>query len=209
MDFRIDPEIRKILMPLSAEEMGQLEKNLLSRPGYITLTVWKERNVLLDGHNRYELYRKRKLPNPLERPQDENVFTCSMADLFGKWVPDEWIMRVFERVKAHPEWNFLFLTKFPQRLRAVCDALDGFPENAWVGCTVDSQARVSPDAKRRAELVKKYVQIHPAAQADQTRLAERRLSPAQHVALGRSASSPCAVARKPWSNPRIPTGCCG
>lgn len=83
------------------------------------------------------------VPKMLTRPADRNVFTCSMADLFGRWVPDDWIMQVFERVTLHPEWNFLFLTKFPQRLQAICDALDGFPDNAWVGCTVDAQARVT------------------------------------------------------------------
>ena len=83
------------------------------------------------------------LPKVIERPSDRNVFTCSMADLFGKWVPDEWIVRVFEQVRIHQQWNFLFLTKFPQRLRTVGDdLLHGFPRNAWVGCTVDGQARV-------------------------------------------------------------------
>jgi protein gp37/ParB-like chromosome segregation protein Spo0J len=66
-----------------------------------------------------------------------NVFTCSMADLFGKWVPREWIDAVLETVEANPQWNFLFLTKFPQRL-----AEFEFPSNAWVGTTVDAQARV-------------------------------------------------------------------
>lgn len=83
------------------------------------------------------------LPQKLTRPADKNVFTCSMADLFGKWVPEEWILQVFARVRAHPEWNFLFLTKFPQRLQEICDTLGGFPVNAWVGCTVDAQARVA------------------------------------------------------------------
>jgi protein gp37 len=81
-------------------------------------------------------------PKVINRPADRNVFVCSMADLFGKWVPDEWIVRVFEQVKLCSRWNYLFLTKFPQRLRSVCDNLKGFPDNAWVGCTVDSQARV-------------------------------------------------------------------
>lgn len=82
-------------------------------------------------------------PNVIRRPQDRNVFVCSMADLFGKWVPDEWIMQVFEQVRRYPKWNYLFLTKFPQRLRSVCDdLLHGFPDNSWVGCTVDGQARV-------------------------------------------------------------------
>lgn len=82
-------------------------------------------------------------PKNVEDPRAKNVFVCSMADLFGKWVPDEWIMRVFDVVLASPEWNFLFLTKFPQRLQEVCDRLGGsFPDNAWVGTTVDTQARV-------------------------------------------------------------------
>jgi protein gp37 len=67
----------------------------------------------------------------------KNVFTCSMADLFGKWVPREWIAAVLESVAASPQWNFLFLTKFPQRM-----AEFEFPDNAWVGTTVDAQARV-------------------------------------------------------------------
>jgi protein gp37 len=35
------------------------------------------------------------------------------------------------------EWNFLFLTKFPQRLKTL-----EIPDNAWMGTTVDMQARV-------------------------------------------------------------------
>lgn len=67
----------------------------------------------------------------------KNVFTCSMADLFGRWVPAEWIEAVLDQVRANPQWNFLFLTKFPQRL-----AEFHFPNNAWLGTTVDCQARV-------------------------------------------------------------------
>lgn len=67
-----------------------------------------------------------------------NVFTCSMADLFGKWVPQPWIDAVLETVRASPAWNFLFLTKFPIRL-----SQQTWPDNAWVGCTVDRQARVA------------------------------------------------------------------
>lgn len=68
---------------------------------------------------------------------EKNVFTGSMTDLFGKWVPQDWINAVFHQVMASPEWNFLFLTKFPQRL-----AEQAWPENAWCGTTVDRQARV-------------------------------------------------------------------
>lgn len=67
----------------------------------------------------------------------KNVFVGSMADLFGKWVPQDWIDAVFKEVEGRPDWNFLFLTKFPQRL-----AQQDWPDNAWVGTTVDIQARV-------------------------------------------------------------------
>ena len=67
----------------------------------------------------------------------KNIFTCSMADLFGRWVPAEWIQAVLDVVSGNPQWNFLFLTKFPGRLAEFT-----FPENAWIGATVDAQARV-------------------------------------------------------------------
>ena len=67
----------------------------------------------------------------------KNVFTCSMADLFGKWVPAEWIEAVLDSVRQNPQWNFLFLTKFPSRLPDF-----DFPDNAWIGTTIDAQARI-------------------------------------------------------------------
>lgn len=70
-------------------------------------------------------------------PRSRRVFTCSMADLFGKWVPQEWIEAVFEQVRDNPQWDFLFLTKFPQRLAEL-----EWPDNAWVGTSVDRQYRV-------------------------------------------------------------------
>lgn len=67
----------------------------------------------------------------------KNVFTCSMADLFGKWVPTEWIEAVLEQIRNNPQWNFLLLTKFPQRM-----AEFEYPANAWLGTTVDKQYAV-------------------------------------------------------------------
>lgn len=91
--------------------------------------------------NRLQAPIKHKLPDDPD-PRSRRIFTCSMADLFGKWVPQEWILSVFDTVKACPDWDFLFLTKFPQRLKEINDAMGGFPDNAWVGTTVDTRARV-------------------------------------------------------------------
>ena len=80
-----------------------------------------------------------------------NVFVCSMADLFGKWVPDDWIEAVLAEVRANPQWNFLFLTKFPIRM-----AEFEYPDNAWLGTSVDLQARVK-NAERAMAKVKATV----------------------------------------------------
>lgn len=66
-----------------------------------------------------------------------NIFTCSMADLFGKWVPTEWIEAVLKTVADNPQWTFLFLTKFPIRMSEF-----EYPANVWLGTTVDRQYAV-------------------------------------------------------------------
>lgn len=88
----------------------------------------------------------------------KNVFTCSMADLFGRWVPSDWIQAVLDTVAKAPQWNFLFLTKFPIRM-----AEFEFPDNAWVGTSVDCQARVknAEDAFRKVNAKVKWLSCEP------------------------------------------------
>jgi len=74
--------------------------------------------------------------------KDRLVFTCSMADLFGAWVPQEWIDQVLKAVREAPQWIFLFLTKNPKRYLEI-----EFPPNAWVGATADTQKRANEALK--------------------------------------------------------------
>lgn len=73
---------------------------------------------------------------PIAGPGGSTVFVCSMADLFGDWVPNEWIFSVLDQIQKNPQWTFILLTKNPERLKSF-----QFPDNAWVGTTIDSQAR--------------------------------------------------------------------
>lgn len=75
----------------------------------------------------------------VDDPGYGNVFVCSMADLFGEWVPQQWIDDVMKSVCDAPDWTFLFLSKNPARMATV-----EWPQNAWVGTTVDEQSRVAP-----------------------------------------------------------------
>ncbi len=84
---------------------------------------------------------------------DRNVFVVSMGDLFGDWVDQEWIDAVLESVRKYPQWNYLFLTKNPKRLVDI-----DWPDNAWVGTTVDCQTRVKP-AEEAFEKIKAKVKF--------------------------------------------------
>lgn len=92
-------------------------------------------------------------------PAWRRVFVCSMADLYGRWVPDEWIARVHESMSAAPWWEYLLLTKFPSRYIDL-----DLPKNAWVGTSVDEQKRVriAEDAFRKVGDVKvKWLSLEP------------------------------------------------
>lgn len=58
-DIKIDPEFRSLVPAMSDDERKQLEKNLIEHDGARDpLTVWlrgDDDEVLLDGHNRYEI----------------------------------------------------------------------------------------------------------------------------------------------------------
>jgi protein gp37 len=96
----------------------------------------------------------RNTPVPPEAAFDgryRNVFTGSMTDMFGRWLPPDWIEANLAIERANPQWNFLHLTKFPQRA-----AEFEIPSNAWIGTTVDLQARVANAETAFAKLREKY-----------------------------------------------------
>lgn len=75
----------------------------------------------------------------LNDPGIRNVFLGSMTDFFGKTIPFAWIEQVLDIVRQTPQWNYLVLTKNPDRVRTFTSMI---PDNLWLGATVDIQARV-------------------------------------------------------------------
>lgn len=78
-----------------------------------------------------------RLDEPRHKSKPQNIFVCSMADLFGDWVPDEWICEVFDACKAAPQHRYLFLTKNPGRYMRLAKS-GKLPEedNFWYGSSV-------------------------------------------------------------------------
>lgn len=57
--FRIDPEFENKIPPIGKDEFEQLDGNiLLAGKVFDPLVVWKEENILVDGHNRWKIIQK-------------------------------------------------------------------------------------------------------------------------------------------------------
>jgi protein gp37 len=92
-------------------------------------------------HPTFHKYRLDELKNK----KAQNIFVCSMADLFGDWVPDEWIIKVFQACKEAPQHNYIFLTKNPRRLDSLqIDGILPVNENFWFGTTITGSPHESP-----------------------------------------------------------------
>lgn len=83
----------------------------------------------------FPTFHRYKLDEPQKWKKPRNIFVCSMADLFGDWVPLEWIQQVFEACEAAPQHRYLFLTKNPKRYIEL--QLEGkLPKQHWYGTSV-------------------------------------------------------------------------
>jgi protein gp37 len=72
-------------------------------------------------------------PFYIEKPS--RIFVCSMADLFGDWVPEDWIKEIIDTAWTAYWHQFQFLTKNPKRLKD----FNPWPKNCWVGASVTNQ----------------------------------------------------------------------
>lgn len=82
-------------------------------------------------------FHRYKLDEPQRWKKPRTIFVCSMADLFGDWVPDEWIEQVFEACEAAPQHRYLFLTKNPKRYVALYrNGILCVRDSFWYGSTI-------------------------------------------------------------------------
>ena len=82
--------------------------------------------------------RPSRVEQPLQWKKPQLIFVNSMSDLFHEEVPDAFIHQVFETMEAASWHQFQLLTKRPERLAAMAGELR-FPDNLWVGVSVENQ----------------------------------------------------------------------
>lgn len=80
-----------------------------------------------------------RLDFPQKIKVGSSILVCLEGELFGPWVPTEWILQVFEAAKKAPQHQYIFITKCPARLRQMA-ATGELPrdESFWYGTTVTS-----------------------------------------------------------------------
>ena len=85
-------------------------------------------------------FHRYKLDEPKHWKKPRTIFVCSMADLFGEWVPDEWIDQVFKACEAAPQHRYMFLTKNPARFKQLRKNGIKLPNDCWIGTSVTRDA---------------------------------------------------------------------
>lgn len=79
-----------------------------------------------------------RLDEPTKKKNGVNIFVSSMGDLFGDWVPDEWIKEVFKACDEAPQHRYMFLTKNYKRYYQLAKDYN-IPKNVWLGMTAVNQ----------------------------------------------------------------------
>jgi len=95
---------------------------------YCYARKWAKRS----GQSFEPSWREKQYRKPYKIKEPSKIFVCSLADLFGDWVPKEWIEKVLKVVKDNPQHIFQFLTKNAERYLEF-----DFPKNCWLGLTID------------------------------------------------------------------------
>jgi len=89
------------------------------------------------------------------------VFVNSMGDLFHEDVPIDFVERVFEVMRRTPWHTYQLLTKRAARLGEAASLLP-WPENVWMGVTVEDNERLSRvERLREIPSAVKFLSIEP------------------------------------------------
>ena len=118
------------------------------------------------GYDKKDPFKVTLHPNRLAQPmgwrKKNTIFVCSMGDLFHEDVPDDYIVQVFDVMRACAHHTFQVLTKRSERLSQIDLIIGDWPENIWAGVTIESseyKARI--DHLRKVPAKVRYLSCEP------------------------------------------------
>lgn len=103
-----------------------------------------------------------RLDEPLRRKKPTVYFVNSMSDLFHVQIPDSYIDRVFQTMRAAEQHTFQVLTKRAERV-AQYTAEHAVPDNVWMGVSVENKRHGVPriDHLRRVPAKTRFLSVEP------------------------------------------------
>lgn len=103
-----------------------------------------------------------RLGEPLLRKKPTVYFVNSMSDLFHTRVPDSFIDRVFQTMRAARWHTFQVLTKRAERV-ADYTAEHAVPDNVWIGVSVENRRHGIPriDYLRQVPAKTRFLSVEP------------------------------------------------
>ena len=103
-----------------------------------------------------------RLNQPLRWKGRHVIFVCSMSDLFHDAVPDDYIFQILKIIKLCPQHTFQILTKRAERMYEISRSVGAWPENAWLGVTVESAKYASRvDYLRQIDAAVRFISFEP------------------------------------------------
>lgn len=104
-------------------------------------------------------YHKYRLDYPAGRKNGCNILVSEWGELFGEWVPEEWIKNVIDSCIKYPEHKYLFLTKNPTRYIELFEkGILPVEKNFWYGISVIDSLNPFPELPLGANT---YICIEP------------------------------------------------
>ena len=98
---------------------------------------------------------------PLQWRKPQNIFICSMSDIFHENVPFEFVDRIMDTIRRTPQHRYQILTKRAERMTEYFSTRL-IPKNVWLGVTVECQATKSRiDSLRKLDASIKFLSCEP------------------------------------------------
>jgi protein gp37 len=135
---RITHRFKGYMKPAASSHCGKYKLHDLDKP-YKKLGEGLKYEIAPYPFDFEPTFHRYRLNEPQRKKKPQTIFVCSMADLFGEWVPDAWIEEVFKSCAAAPQHRYLFLTKNPKRYTGLSEqGILPRENNYWFGATATS-----------------------------------------------------------------------
>jgi protein gp37 len=109
--------------------------------------------------------RPERLEQPFTWRTPRRVFVNSMSDLFGAFVPDDFLTRIFEVMRMTPQHTYQVLTKRSDRLREWSSRRPWLSDarNIWLGVSVENAKHGLPRITdlRKATAAIRFLSVEP------------------------------------------------